>query len=94
MGTGWGFGGFNTQQGEQTVLGGLWSAYTAPAQSNSLTHTASALSAPVLLGDEKDGFWHSGINCRPFGELKKAISIITFYQWNSHKKVPFADLKQ
>ncbi|XP_016011516.1 nucleoporin p54 isoform X2 [Rousettus aegyptiacus] len=72
LGTGLGFGGFNTQQQQQqTTLGGLFSQPTqAPAQSNQLINTASALSAPTLLGDERDAilakwnqlqaFWGTG----------------------------------
>ncbi|XP_063466431.1 nucleoporin p54 isoform X5 [Symphalangus syndactylus] len=72
LGTGLGFGGFNTQQQQQqTTLGGLFSQPTqAPTQSNQLINTASALSAPTLLGDERDAilakwnqlqaFWGTG----------------------------------
>ncbi|XP_014643290.1 nucleoporin p54 isoform X3 [Diceros bicornis minor] len=71
LGSGLGFGGFNTQQQQQTTLGGLFSQPTqAPTQSNQLINTASALSAPTLLGDERDAilakwnqlqaFWGTG----------------------------------
>ncbi|XP_041915990.1 nucleoporin p54 isoform X2 [Alosa sapidissima] len=69
-GAGLGFGGFNlpTQQQQQ---GGLFGQQAqAPAQSNQLINTASALSAPTLLGDERDAilakwnqlqaFWGTG----------------------------------
>ncbi|XP_036619875.1 nucleoporin p54 isoform X1 [Trichosurus vulpecula] len=70
LGTGLGFGTFNTQQ-TQNTLGGLFSQPTqAPVQSNQLINTASALSAPTLLGDERDAilakwnqlqaFWGTG----------------------------------
>ncbi|XP_051820351.1 nucleoporin p54 isoform X2 [Antechinus flavipes] len=70
LGTGLGFGTFNTQQ-SQSNLGGLFSQPTqAPVQSNQLINTASALSAPTLLGDERDAilakwnqlqaFWGTG----------------------------------
>ncbi|XP_053887175.1 nucleoporin p54 isoform X1 [Malaclemys terrapin pileata] len=70
LGTGLGFGGFSTQQ-QQPTLGGLFSQPTqAPSQSNQLINTASALSAPTLLGDERDAilakwnqlqaFWGAG----------------------------------
>ncbi|XP_060103148.1 nucleoporin p54 isoform X1 [Heteronotia binoei] len=69
LGTGLGFGGFNTQQ--QPTLSSLFSQPTqAPTQSNQLINTASALSAPTLLGDERDAilakwnqlqaFWGTG----------------------------------
>ncbi|MXQ83629.1 hypothetical protein E5288_WYG014733 [Bos mutus] len=73
---GFGFGtGFGTTTGTSTglgtALGGLFSQPTqAPAQSNQLINTASALSAPTLLGDERDAilakwnqlqaFWGTG----------------------------------
>ncbi|XP_028929552.1 nucleoporin p54 isoform X2 [Ornithorhynchus anatinus] len=75
LGAGLGFGGFNTQQQQQqqqqTTLGGLFSQPTqTPPQSNQLINTASALSAPTLLGDERDAilakwnqlqaFWGTG----------------------------------
>ncbi|XP_074084584.1 nucleoporin p54 isoform X3 [Macrotis lagotis] len=70
LGTGLGFGTFNTQQ-TQNNLGSLFSQPTqAPVQSNQLINTASALSAPTLLGDERDAilakwnqlqaFWGTG----------------------------------
>ncbi|KAI5936691.1 Nucleoporin p54 [Manis javanica] len=70
LGTGLGFGGFNTQQ-QQTTLGGVFSQPAqAPTQSNQLINTARALSAPMLLGDERDAilakwnqlqaFWGTG----------------------------------
>ena len=57
--------------GKFLALGGLFSQPTqAPAQSNQLINTASALSAPTLLGDERDAilakwnqlqaFWGTG----------------------------------
>ncbi|XP_023563464.1 nucleoporin p54 isoform X1 [Octodon degus] len=71
LGTGLGFGGFNTQPQQQSTLGGLFSQPTqVPTQSNQLINTASALSAPTLLGDERDAilakwnqlqaFWGTG----------------------------------
>ncbi|CAH2301499.1 nucleoporin p54 isoform X1 [Pelobates cultripes] len=71
LGTGLGFG-FNTQQQQQqSGLGGLFSQPVQNnAQSNHLINTASALSAPTLLGDERDAilakwnqlqaFWGTG----------------------------------
>ncbi|XP_063314756.1 nucleoporin p54 isoform X1 [Pelobates fuscus] len=76
LGTGLGFG-FNTQQQQQqqqqqqSGLGGLFSQPVQNnAQSNQLINTASALSAPTLLGDERDAilakwnqlqaFWGTG----------------------------------
>ncbi|XP_063314760.1 nucleoporin p54 isoform X4 [Pelobates fuscus] len=75
LGTGLGFG-FNTQQQQQQQqqqqrLGGLFSQPVQNnAQSNQLINTASALSAPTLLGDERDAilakwnqlqaFWGTG----------------------------------
>ncbi|GCB83753.1 hypothetical protein scyTo_0024248, partial [Scyliorhinus torazame] len=64
-----GFGGFGTQQPQQT--GGLFGqALQPPTQSAQLINTASALSAPTLLGDERDAilakwnqlqaFWGTG----------------------------------
>nr|XP_015219323.1 PREDICTED: nucleoporin p54 isoform X2 [Lepisosteus oculatus] len=69
LGTGLGFGGFNTQP--QQGLGGLFGQLAQPpSQSNQLINTASALSAPTLLGDERDAilakwnqlqaFWGTG----------------------------------
>ncbi|KAM4708414.1 nucleoporin p54 isoform 1-T1 [Discoglossus pictus] len=72
LGGGLGFGGFNTQQQQQqTALGGLFNQPVQnTAQSNQLINTASALSAPTLLGDERDAilakwnqlqaFWGTG----------------------------------
>ncbi|XP_010866750.4 nucleoporin p54 isoform X1 [Esox lucius] len=64
---GGGFGGFNIQPQQQQ--GGLF-GQQVPAQSNQLVYTANALSAPTLLGDERDGilakwnqlqaFWGTG----------------------------------
>ncbi|MBN3314891.1 NUP54 protein, partial [Atractosteus spatula] len=70
LGTGLGFGGFNTQL-QQQGLGGLFGQLAQPpTQSNQLINTASALSAPTLLGDERDAilakwnqlqaFWGTG----------------------------------
>uniref|UniRef100_W5M8N8 54 kDa nucleoporin n=1 Tax=Lepisosteus oculatus TaxID=7918 RepID=W5M8N8_LEPOC len=70
LGTGLGFGGFNTQP-QQQGLGGLFGQLAQPpSQSNQLINTASALSAPTLLGDERDAilakwnqlqaFWGTG----------------------------------
>ncbi|XP_060043868.1 nucleoporin p54 isoform X2 [Erinaceus europaeus] len=70
--TGLGFAGFNTQQPQQqqTTLGLFSQPAQAPTQSNQLINTASALSAPTLLGDERDAilakwnqlqaFWGTG----------------------------------
>ncbi|KAJ8286654.1 hypothetical protein GJAV_G00041620 [Gymnothorax javanicus] len=69
LGTGLGFGGFNIQPQQQQ--GGLFGQQAqATAQSNQLINTASALSAPTLLGDERDAilakwnqlqaFWGTG----------------------------------
>ncbi|XP_055967224.1 nucleoporin p54 isoform X1 [Sorex fumeus] len=72
LGTALGFGALNTQpQQQQTTLGGLFSQPAqAPTQSNQLINTASALSAPTILGDERDAilakwnqlqaFWGTG----------------------------------
>ncbi|XP_061071686.1 nucleoporin p54 isoform X2 [Conger conger] len=68
LGTGLGFG-FNLQPQQQQ--GGLFGQQAQlPAQSNQLINTASALSAPTLLGDERDAilakwnqlqaFWGTG----------------------------------
>ncbi|KAG7320745.1 hypothetical protein KOW79_015160 [Hemibagrus wyckioides] len=65
-----GFGGFNLQS-TQPQQGGLFGQQAqAPAQSNHLINTASALSAPTLLNDERDAilakwnqlqaFWGTG----------------------------------
>uniref|UniRef100_A0A4W3H6W0 54 kDa nucleoporin n=1 Tax=Callorhinchus milii TaxID=7868 RepID=A0A4W3H6W0_CALMI len=64
-----GFGGFGTQQQQQQT--GLFGQVAQPqTQSNQLINTASALSAPTLLGDERDAilakwnqlqaFWGTG----------------------------------
>ncbi|XP_046724369.1 nucleoporin p54 isoform X2 [Silurus meridionalis] len=69
-GGGLGFGGFNLQS-TQPQQGGLFGQQTqAQAQSNQLINTASALSAPTLLNDERDAilakwnqlqaFWGTG----------------------------------
>ncbi|XP_026784679.1 nucleoporin p54 isoform X2 [Pangasianodon hypophthalmus] len=68
-GGGLGFGGFNLQS-TQPQQGGLFGQQQAPAQSNQLINTASALSAPTLLNDERDAilakwnqlqaFWGTG----------------------------------
>ncbi|KAK9398628.1 nucleoporin p54 [Crotalus adamanteus] len=87
LGTGLGFGGFNPQQ-QQPTLGGLFSQPAqAPAQSNHLIHTASALSAPTLLGDERDAilakwnqlqaFWGTGK-----GYFNNNIAPVEFTQEN------------
>ncbi|XP_053559376.1 nucleoporin p54 [Bombina bombina] len=74
LGAGLNFGGFNTQQQQQQTGLGLFSQPVQntqnTVQSNQLIHTASALSAPTLLGDERDAilakwnqlqaFWGTG----------------------------------
>ncbi|XP_069832835.1 nucleoporin p54 [Dendropsophus ebraccatus] len=75
LSTGLGFGGFGAQpqqQQQQNALGGgLFNQPTQnPNQSNQMMNTASALSAPTLLGDERDAilakwnqlqaFWGTG----------------------------------
>lgn len=74
LSTGLGFGGFGAQpqqQQQQNALGGLFNQpMQNPHQSNQLINTASALSAPTLLGDERDAilakwnqlqaFWGTG----------------------------------
>ncbi|XP_056424680.1 nucleoporin p54 isoform X2 [Hyla sarda] len=75
LSTGLGFGGFGAQpqqqQQQQSALGGLFNQPAQnPNQSNQLINTASALSAPTLLGDERDAilakwnqlqaFWGTG----------------------------------
>ncbi|XP_025047862.1 nucleoporin p54 isoform X3 [Alligator sinensis] len=88
LGTGLGFGGFSTQQQQTTLGGGLFSQPTqAPAQSNQLINTASALSAPTLLGDERDAilakwnqlqaFWGTGK-----GYFNNNIAPVDFTQEN------------
>ncbi|XP_031433260.1 nucleoporin p54 isoform X2 [Clupea harengus] len=69
-GGGLGFGGFNMQPAQQQQGGLFGQQAQAPAQSNQLIYTASALSAPTLLGDERDAilakwnqlqaFWGTG----------------------------------
>ncbi|KAM3832157.1 nucleoporin p54 isoform 2-T2 [Vipera latastei] len=87
LGTSLGFGGFNPQQ-QQPTLGGLFSQPAqAPAQSNHLINTASALSAPSLLGDERDAilakwnqlqaFWGTGK-----GYFNNNIAPVEFTQEN------------
>ncbi|XP_066430497.1 nucleoporin p54 [Eleutherodactylus coqui] len=74
LSTGLGFGGFGAQpqQQQQNALGGGLFNHPMqnPGQSNQLINTASALSAPTLLGDERDAilakwnqlqaFWGTG----------------------------------
>uniref|UniRef100_A0A8C7TGW6 54 kDa nucleoporin n=1 Tax=Oncorhynchus mykiss TaxID=8022 RepID=A0A8C7TGW6_ONCMY len=67
---GGGFGGFNIQPQQQQQGSFFGQQAQAPAQSNQLVHTANALSAPTLLGDERDAilakwnqlqaFWGTG----------------------------------
>ncbi|NXJ80468.1 NUP54 protein, partial [Trogon melanurus] len=88
LGTGLGFGGFGTQQ-QQTTLGSSLFSQPAqtPAQSNQLINTASALSAPTLLGDERDAilakwnqlqaFWGTGK-----GYFNNNIAPVEFTQEN------------
>ncbi|KAG9354111.1 hypothetical protein JZ751_012235 [Albula glossodonta] len=86
LGTGLGFGGFNIQPQQQQ--GGLFGQQAqAPAQSNQLINTASALSAPTLLGDERDAilakwnqlqaFWGTGK-----GYFNSNIAPVEFTQEN------------
>ncbi|XP_075058812.1 nucleoporin p54 isoform X2 [Mixophyes fleayi] len=91
LSTGLGFTGFNTQpqQQQQNVLGGgLFSQPVQNAnQSNQLINTASALSAPTLLGDERDAilakwnqlqaFWGTGK-----GYFSNNIAPVEFTQEN------------
>ncbi|KAM4674239.1 nucleoporin p54-like isoform 3-T3 [Amazona ochrocephala] len=88
LGTGLGFGGFGTQQQQTTLGGGLFSQPAQPpAQSNQLINTASALSAPTLLGDERDAilakwnqlqaFWGTGK-----GYFNNNIAPVEFTQEN------------
>uniref|UniRef100_A0A8B9G535 Nucleoporin 54 n=1 Tax=Amazona collaria TaxID=241587 RepID=A0A8B9G535_9PSIT len=88
LGTGLGFGGFGTQQQQTTLGGGLFSQPAqTPAQSNQLINTASALSAPTLLGDERDAilakwnqlqaFWGTGK-----GYFNNNIAPVEFTQEN------------
>ncbi|KAM4810154.1 nucleoporin p54 isoform 1-T1 [Rhinophrynus dorsalis] len=72
LGTGLNLSGLNTQQQQQNALGGglLTQPVQNTTQSNQLINTASALSAPTLLGDERDAilakwnqlqaFWGTG----------------------------------
>ncbi|XP_062991708.1 nucleoporin p54 isoform X2 [Elgaria multicarinata webbii] len=87
LGTGLGFGGFSTQQ-QQPTLGSLFSQPAqVPTQSNQLINTASALSAPTLLGDERDAtlakwnqlqaFWGTGK-----GYFNNNIAPVEFTQEN------------
>ncbi|XP_009639815.2 nucleoporin p54 [Egretta garzetta] len=88
LGTGLGFGGFGTQQQQTTLGSGLFSQPAqTPAQSNQLINTASALSAPTLLGDERDAilakwnqlqaFWGTGK-----GYFNNNIAPVEFTQEN------------
>ncbi|KAJ1204890.1 hypothetical protein NDU88_000325 [Pleurodeles waltl] len=93
LGGGLQFGGFNTQQQQQqqqhqTGLGTLFNQLGGnPAQSNQLINTASALSAPTLLGDERDAilakwnqlqaFWGTGK-----GYFNNSIPPVDFTQEN------------
>ncbi|KAL2099689.1 hypothetical protein ACEWY4_004083 [Coilia grayii] len=86
---GLGFGGFNLQATQQQQQqGGLFGQQAqAPAQSSQLIHTASALSAPTLLGDERDAilakwnqlqaFWGTGK-----GFFNNSIPPVDFTQEN------------
>ncbi|KAJ8338944.1 hypothetical protein SKAU_G00357300 [Synaphobranchus kaupii] len=85
LGTGLGFGCFNIQPQQQGGLFGLQAQ--VPAQSNQLINTASALSAPTLLGDERDAilakwnqlqaFWGTGK-----GYFNNNIAPVDFNQEN------------
>uniref|UniRef100_A0AAY4ESG7 54 kDa nucleoporin n=1 Tax=Denticeps clupeoides TaxID=299321 RepID=A0AAY4ESG7_9TELE len=86
-GGGLGFGGFNLPP-TQPQQGGLFGQQAqAPAQSNQLINTASALSAPTLLGDERDAilakwnqlqaFWGTGR-----GFFNNSIPPVDFTQEN------------
>ncbi|XP_036386032.1 nucleoporin p54 isoform X1 [Megalops cyprinoides] len=86
LGNALGFGGFNIQPQQQQ--GGLFGQQAqAPAQSNQLINTASALSAPTLLGDERDAilakwnqlqaFWGTGK-----GYFNNNIAPVEFTQEN------------
>ncbi|KAJ7327224.1 hypothetical protein JRQ81_016983 [Phrynocephalus forsythii] len=88
LGAGLGFGAFNTQQQQQPTLGSLFSQPAQPpTQSNQLINTASALSAPTLLGDERDAilakwnqlqaFWGTGK-----GYFNSSIPPVEFTQEN------------
>ncbi|XP_049646209.1 nucleoporin p54 [Suncus etruscus] len=70
LGTALAFGGLNTQPQQQQTSGLFSQPTQVPTQSNQLINTASALSAPTLLGDERDAilakwnqlqaFWGTG----------------------------------
>lgn len=70
LGTALTFGGLNTQPQQQQTSGLFSQPTQVPTQSNQLINTASALSAPTLLGDERDAilakwnqlqaFWGTG----------------------------------
>uniref|UniRef100_A0AAR2IJX6 54 kDa nucleoporin n=1 Tax=Pygocentrus nattereri TaxID=42514 RepID=A0AAR2IJX6_PYGNA len=86
-GGGLGFGSFNLQP-TQPQQGGLFGQQAqAPAQSNQLINTASALSAPTLLNDERDAilakwnqlqaFWGTGK-----GYFNNSIPPVDFTQEN------------
>uniref|UniRef100_A0A4W4GCY0 54 kDa nucleoporin n=2 Tax=Electrophorus electricus TaxID=8005 RepID=A0A4W4GCY0_ELEEL len=86
-GTSLGFGGFNLQP-TQPQQGGLFGQQSqAPAQPNQLINTASALSAPTLLNDERDAilakwnqlqaFWGTGK-----GYFNNSIPPVDFTQEN------------
>ncbi|XP_063775845.1 nucleoporin p54 isoform X2 [Pseudophryne corroboree] len=88
LSTGLGFTGFNTQQPQNVLGGGLFSqAVQNTNQSNQLINTASALSAPTLLGDERDAilakwnqlqaFWGTGK-----GYFSNNIAPVEFTQEN------------
>ncbi|XP_067894705.1 nucleoporin p54 isoform X3 [Heterodontus francisci] len=81
-----GFGGFGTQQQQQ--IGGLFGQALQPqTQSAQLINTASALSAPTLLGDERDAilakwnqlqaFWGTGK-----GYFHNSLAPVEFTQEN------------
>uniref|UniRef100_A0AAY4ER71 54 kDa nucleoporin n=1 Tax=Denticeps clupeoides TaxID=299321 RepID=A0AAY4ER71_9TELE len=87
-GGGLGFGGFNLPPTQPQQAGGLFGQQAqAPAQSNQLINTASALSAPTLLGDERDAilakwnqlqaFWGTGR-----GFFNNSIPPVDFTQEN------------
>ncbi|NWU90825.1 NUP54 protein, partial [Upupa epops] len=88
LGTGLSFGGFGTQQQQNTLGSSLFSQPAqTPTQSNQLINTASALSAPTLLGDERDAilakwnqlqaFWGAGK-----GYFNNNIAPVEFTQEN------------
>ncbi|KAJ8402136.1 hypothetical protein AAFF_G00373710 [Aldrovandia affinis] len=84
LGTGLGFGGFNIQPQQGGLFGQQAQIQT---QSNQLINTASALSAPTLLGDERDAilakwnqlqaFWGTGK-----GYFNNNIAPVEFTQEN------------